>query len=250
MNCRNLCKTFQAAAPFLSYKTAITERPENSRADSHSMRSVGLYSKFWKNFRTLSVCFLDDLSEDDKQAFKKVIWKWARLTNLNIVFVSSLTATIRIKTNTQENLSAIGTDALLAAPGEPTTWIAEKPGSEFFEATVLHEFGHVLGLQHEHLHPEANIPWNKSKVRDHYAALGWSREEIDRNFFDPVDELRPVLTDYDRQSIMHYPIDKAFTDGLLEVGMNMMFSEEDIRLVRAVYPETPSESPDDPSCRP
>ncbi len=62
--------------------------------------------------------------------------------------------------------------------------------------------------------------------------------------------LYPVLTDYDRLSIMHYTVDKQFTNGLFEVGQNIMLSEEDIRLVRKIYPETPSESPDASSYRP
>lgn len=244
------CRIIPPSDPQLSYKVAITESPRNEHKNDNSTRSVGLHSKLWKNFRTLSVCFLDELTHEDKQAFKKVIWKWAALTNLNIVFVDNITATIRIKTNTRDNLSAVGTDCLLAPPGEPTTYIAIKPGDELFEASLLHEFGHVLGLQHEHLHPDANIPWNKPKVRAYYAALGWSREEIDRNFFDPIDEQRPVLTDYDKTSIMHYPISKDFSDGTFEIGVNKMLSEDDMFMVKRVYPLDPSDSPDDPSYRP
>ncbi|MFZ3281278.1 M12 family metallopeptidase [Pseudomonas sp.] len=250
MNSSKICKTIHPADPLLAYQTAVTESQRNALNGGKAARSVSAHSKLWSNFRTLSVCFLDELSAADAKAFKSTIWKWAKLANLNIVFTSRTNATIRIKTNTDLNISRIGTDCLLAEPGEPTTYIAEKPGSEFFEATVLHEFGHVLGLHHEHLHPDANIPWNKQKVRELYARHGWSPEEIEKNFFDPIDTLRLVLTAYDKNSIMHYRVDKELTDGVYELAPNKILSEDDMRMILSIYPETPSESPDDPSHRP
>ena len=56
------------------------------------------------------------------------------------------------------------------------TDIAEK---ELFQL-MLHEFGHVLGFRHEHIHPEAG------------------GECVETGEFEP-------LTDYDPASIMHYP---------------------------------------------
>ena len=32
-------------------------------------------------------------------------------------------------------------------------------------ATVLHQFGHALGLEHEHQHPTAPLEWNQEKVQ-------------------------------------------------------------------------------------
>ncbi|MHC8298169.1 M12 family metallopeptidase [Pseudomonas sp. ZS1P83] len=236
MNGSIICRTINPSDPQRSYQAAITECPRNAVKIDSTVQSVSLHSKLWKNFSTLSVCFLDKLSNEDKNEFKKHIWKWAKLTNLNIVFVDNVTATIRIKTDTSDNMSAIGTDARLAGADEPTMHIAEKPGSKLFQAVVLHEFGHALGLHHEHLHPEANIPWNKPKVHEHYAALGWSRADIATNLFDSISHHALLMSDYDKTSIMHYQIDKNLTDGKFEVGQNTMLSENDMAMAFNAYP--------------
>jgi hypothetical protein len=50
---------------------------------------------------------------------------------------------------------------------------------------VLHEFGHALGLIHEHQNPVGGIQWNKPAV---YADLGgppnfWGKATVDNNMF-------------------------------------------------------------------
>ena len=39
-----------------------------------------------------------------------------------------------------------------------------------FRSTTIHEFGHALGLNHEHKNPSAGIKWNKPVVYSDYAA--------------------------------------------------------------------------------
>ena len=36
--------------------------------------------------------------------------------------------------------------------------------SWFSISTVMHEFGHALGLKHEHQSPNANIQWNMKEL--------------------------------------------------------------------------------------
>ncbi|AUF95294.1 hypothetical protein CXQ80_05360 [Pseudomonas sp. 02C 26] len=73
-------------------------------------------------------------------------------------------AQIRVLTGKDvlHNQSDLGTDAL--AYTDETMCLNVAPGEEWFECPVLHEFGHALGLQHEHTHPDANIPWNEQAL--------------------------------------------------------------------------------------
>ncbi|MFJ4194971.1 M12 family metallopeptidase [Pseudomonas sp. NPDC089534] len=235
------CLTIRPTDNELSYRLAVEENPNNAASSGNGSMAVGLKSKFWRNFQTLSVGFLDQISSDEKKAFQKAINKWTRLVNLNIVFVADARkAIIRIKTKTQRNSSAVGTDALTQDYGTPTMYIGVNPKSAKFEATVLHEFGHALGFEHEHLHPDAHIPWNREKVYNRYR-FSISREEIDDNFFNPINEPTLYCTEYDRDSIMHYHINKELTDGKLEVKENLTLSSGDMYLAMKVYPETPED---------
>ena len=70
------------------------------------------------------------------------------------------------------------------------------------QATILHEFGHALGLAHEHQQPEF---WNVMERFLHVPGmLGCSQFESEPEFRAQCLELREGKGDYDAKSIMHY----------------------------------------------
>jgi hypothetical protein len=107
-------------------------------------------------------------------------------------------------------------------------------------AVVLHEFGHALGLVHEHMNPAQSIDWNKDKVRkDMRASQGWSDDKIDANMFYRYERTEIFGTDVDPASIMMYPIPAGWTKNGFTVGFNTELSPVDKALIREAYGARP-----------
>lgn len=138
--------------------------------------------------------------------------------------------------------SYVGTDAVTAArKGQPTMnlgWAAETTEEKSFASVVLHEFGHAIGLLHEHNHPMANLKWKKDVV---YADLGgppneWSKKTVDFNVFESYPPDRVVMSpDVDLVSIMIYTIPSRWLDGQPGIMPSDHLSKGDIKFIRQLY---------------
>ena len=240
MHTKQFVKMIKPLNEQYSYDAAIKENPNNSMrtlSGGRRKRSIGYYSKFWENGRTITVSFMQDLSDDLEYRIERIIRQWEPHLSLAFEFVEGRQGEIRIALDSEHNESCLGTDALIADPNEPTLSLAAKPDDSTFEQILLHEFGHALGLLHAHLHPEARIPWNKEKVYNFYKTTwGWSESDINHNLFDFETGPDIYLGDYDKKSIMHYPIPNELTLGDWEVGINLTLSAQDKINTRKIYP--------------
>ena len=107
------------------------------------------------------------------------------------------------------NVSSIGRDSLTKDSHDRTVNFDKllASGDRETRRAVLHEFGHVLGLHHEHQHPKAGIVWNKEVVRADMHKLHWSDAKIQANIFDHLSRNCTCIGDPkpDPHSIMLYP---------------------------------------------
>ncbi|MFM1802880.1 MAG: hypothetical protein RJA81_2232 [Planctomycetota bacterium] len=103
---------------------------------------------------------------------------------------------------------------------------------------ILHEFGHALGLAHEHQHAGGLI--NVEKAIAYYRAnssLGSLSEADLRAQFEQIPEqkLHPASSRFDPESVMLYP----FPQGIFTYGAtsyNYQLSELDQKTIRTIYP--------------
>ncbi|KAM6530265.1 hypothetical protein FALCPG4_008390 [Fusarium falciforme] len=125
--------------------------------------------------------------------------------------------------------------------GEPTMWLNmhrdSSMGAEARRAKrlydILHEFGHALGMQHEHQHPECKVNWNMQVIQAKY---GWSAEKVHDNFDRLTQGVKPAA--YDPESIMHYPVDPGDTHSLVTyVPLATKLSKGDKKFLMAIYPK-------------
>jgi len=197
-------------------------------------------AKKWQNGRTLRCAFLDG-TQAQRELVRRVAPQWSQYANINFDFGSTPdVAEIRVSFMQQGAWAYIGTDAL----GIPRDQCTVNFGF-IDEATVLHEFGHVLGCIHEHQHPEAGIPWNKPVVYQYYGGPpnNWSRQLVDTNIFERYSRDITQFSVYDKSSIMHYPVDPRLTDGRFTVGWNRMLSQADKTFIAQAYPRDSSVNP-------
>lgn len=198
--------------------------------------------KLWENGRTLKVRFLD--GDPAVQAKVQAIAReWEAIANLRFEFVAAGPAQIRISFAEKGfSWSTVGTDALTVRSTKPTMnygWLESDTPLREYQRVVRHEFGHALGMIHEHQNPDAlgKIPWDRPKVYAYYAEQGWSKSDVDSNIFDVYDEDSTNHGSFDPTSIMQYAVPDELTLGSFAIGWNTEFSQADVEFMRRQYPK-------------
>ncbi len=231
------CKAIACPDPSLSSAKAIEENGDNAPSGTgRRKRSIGEISKFWKPGRTLRIAFVNEPGQAYRDAVKAAASLWLPWINLTFDFVAGKQGEIKIFTEYDQTYSLMGTDALTVGPSDATMVLGLKIDDPHFEAKVVHEFGHALGMHHEHQHPDADIPWDLPKLYAHFAKAGESAEEVDRQILYKVDRSLMLASRYDRKSIMHYPVRQELTIGDWSIPQNLKISRKDKAFMRKAYP--------------
>ncbi len=203
------------------------------------VRAVGSEAALWpEGTRTLGVRFLDGTAEQQAAVRAVVQAGWNAVCALQFVFGQDEGAPVRVTFQGVGAWSYVGTTCLQIPAPAPTLTLAQfdPAQEEAARRVVLHEFGHVLGLEHEHRHPGVRIPWDREAVYAHYRQAGWTPEMVEFNVLAPLDAEAVRTTAYDAQSIMLYAIDASLvTDPAWAAGWNTDLSAGDVAAVQAWY---------------
>ena len=159
----------------------VSSQPGRFRLEDGSARR----DKLWPVGATLRIAFLDGTAEL-KSLVKTAAAEWTRHANVHFDFEASReNADVRVSFKDEMSFAYVGTDALAVPKDEATIvlgTIAQEAGAER-DSTILHEFGHVLGLVHEYATPAGEERIDFEVVYAKAAKeMGWDRQTVDHNF--------------------------------------------------------------------
>jgi hypothetical protein len=227
---------------------ASLERVDNTRVIPLRFPGFGVSGaavekfKLWDNGKRLRVLFLDG-DGPVKAKVAAIAKEWEAVSNLTLDFVSSGPSEMRVSFREKGfSWSTVGTDALTVPRSQPTMnygWLTATTSTREYQRVVRHEFGHALGMIHEHQNPDAQgkIPWDKPKVYAYYAQQGWSKADVDFNIFSAYDRDATNFSRFDPTSIMEYPVPDELTIGSFSIGWNTELSATDREFMARQYPK-------------
>lgn len=206
-------------------------------------RAVFEFRKMWINGSTLRVRFMGGSGDEKKTAREQAAW-WSEHANLRFDFNDAPDAEIRIAFERNDGAwSWVGTDSKRISQSEPTMNLGFLDGG-----TAAHEFGHAIGLGHEHQNPDGGIQWNEDIVIHDLKGPpnSWNEAQIRHNVLNKyrIDQVRG--TKFDGDSIMLYFFPGSWTKNGQATKANETLSELDTAFIASeqAYPKTSVEAID------
>ena len=256
-------------APFgpLSYPQLNRFVPNEANPAARArVRGVVARSLLWRPGDTLKVCFRSG-TQKARARVVRLASEWLQHANLKLDFGDtanphmcqgdnhetikidfvntgpkagfwSAVGKVSLKTDHSMNLSFLGEDDL---PRHRVTG-QSMPEAEA-RRLILHEFGHALGLFHEHQSPRSgcNAEFYEEAVIAYGALRGWPPDRSKQNMMQHADRPELNATEVDRKSIMHYALPpwlfKAGEKSPCFVPPNFELSEGDKAFMAKVYPK-------------
>lgn len=196
--------------------------------DNSVPRAAFERAKLWRNGITLRVAFMDG-TPDQHELVRRHAAQWSTHGNIKFDFVNNANPQLRITFDENDGAwSYIGRDCESIPRSQPTMNLGWQD-----EGVILHEFGHTIGMIHEHQNPQGGIKWNKPNV---YRDLGlppnnWDQQTVDHNMFETYDRDQVNATKVDKLSIMLYSIPKTWTTDGFSSKPNDILSGQDKKFV-------------------
>ena len=237
-----------------------------TRSSPADFSLVGYENLKWDNGSTINVYFLDKGENDIQKKVTEYAVEWTKYANLAFKFYDASkykehelpdSAHIRITFYGDGYSSAIGKNSLNRQRNPEDSmclnrlWELEE---DQIRRKVLHEFGHAIGLTHEHQSPAAGIKWDKDAVYKDHCVKGyenvdsecpewecsnpWSKEDVDHNILIPLEKGEKINhSKFDPDSIMIYEIPECWTTDGFSVAGNTTLSDMDKEEIAKWYPD-------------
>lgn len=204
-----------------------------------SSEIVANNSKVWENGHRLKVFFLNG-TEEQKHRVKQLTLEWTKYGNISLDFVQEPPAEIRVSFKAKGNNSHLGTDALKVEDQSKHTLSLSALSSKKAKSdvTILHEFGHALGIEHEHLSPYSELNLDRQKIKNEcFLRYGFKEDVCENAIFKELDETQVTAFDFDPHSVMGYDFhDSHYQAGSVKIMPVGGLSLGDKLGIAAVYP--------------
>lgn len=226
----------------------------------------------WNPGTTITVCFSTPGNADVKQSVATTAAVWSDHGNVHFDFGDAPSyrrcaprdgIKIRVNLLAAGNSSLIGTEAQgKDLSNQDTMFFAQEDTAAHtttrFRWLVLHEFGHALGLVHEHQHPhqtcmnqlksdvvKKEFNWNDTDFANAMQRLDISSVRESSGFFYTgtlPNQEKVTHTAYDGGSVMHYDLKRRYfnTDppgSCYHDAVRIAPSTDDIAIIRRAYPK-------------
>lgn len=215
-------------------------------AESGASKAALLKASLWPTGSVIKVAFLDG-DPTVQNRVKAVAREWTHEcggpANVTFSFINDFNAAdIRISFKFSGSWSVLGTTCRQVKPKNRATmnygWLTPKTTDAELRRVVLHEFGHALGMVHEHLSPNVAIKWDKPKVYKDLSGPpnNWDKPTIDTNMFDAFAAKEMNASAFDKDSIMLYSFPSSWTTDGFSASLNSKLSTMDVAFIKKNYP--------------
>lgn len=202
--------------------------------------AAGEIAKFWQPGQVLTVSFMDATTEQEEYAVASAS-EWMKHMSLTFDFITKGNGQVRIAFDDRDGAwSYIGRDIFQISKSKPTMNLGWTDGG-----VGEHEFGHTLGLIHEHQNPDGGIRWDRDAVIKDLSGPPnyWDLDTIEFNIFETYSRDSINGTKVDPKSIMMYSIPDEWTLDGFQTGWNTILSDTDKAFISSIYhPLVPEES--------